>query len=312
MNYEVTSHVLVIPRLRVQNANAISSPLTHGFPSMTAFLGLMWALERKLKQAGLELPLDAVGVVCHDHQELVTEDGFVKTFRLTRNPLDRTGKTAAIVEEGRIHLEISLVFNTQIEEGSEKWSEKYLPLVMETLYSMRVAGGTLLSPERPWLKRYQPVMEPTENLAKIGRKLLPGFVLVERHDLLEQRHGELQQKNPASTKLDALLSLSRINWHYQQNEQDKDSWKHDRAGLGWVVPIPVGYGALADLQPAGTVPSARDQDTQFRFVESLYSIGQWVAPHRLTRPEQFFWYADSQPEDGLYRCRNQYSAFMTT
>lgn len=31
--------LLILPRLRVQNANAISSPLTHGFPSMTAFLG---------------------------------------------------------------------------------------------------------------------------------------------------------------------------------------------------------------------------------------------------------------------------------
>ena len=31
--------LLVLPRLRIQNANAISSPLTHGFPSMTAFLG---------------------------------------------------------------------------------------------------------------------------------------------------------------------------------------------------------------------------------------------------------------------------------
>ncbi len=35
--------VLVLNRLPIQNANAISSPLTHGFPSMTAFLGLMWA-----------------------------------------------------------------------------------------------------------------------------------------------------------------------------------------------------------------------------------------------------------------------------
>lgn len=309
MSYEVTSHVLVIPRLRVQNANAISSPLTHGFPSMTAFLGLMWALERKLKQAGLELPLNAVGVVCHDHQELVTGEGFVKTFRLTRNPLDRTGKTAAIVEEGRIHLEISLVFNTHIEEDSDKWSEKHLPLIMETLNSMRVAGGSLLPPEKPWLQRYQPRMEPAGEFAKIFRRLLPGFALVERHDLLEQRYGELLQQKPDSTKLDALLSLSRINWQYQQDEEGKGAWQHDRAGLGWVVPIPVGYGALGELHPAGTVPSARDQQTPFRFVESLYSIGQWIAAHRLTRPEQFFWFADSQPDEGLYRCRNQYTTF---
>ena len=31
-----------LPHLRIQNANAISSPLTHGFPSITAFTGLMW------------------------------------------------------------------------------------------------------------------------------------------------------------------------------------------------------------------------------------------------------------------------------
>jgi CRISPR-associated protein Csy2 len=40
--------LLILPRLRVQNANAISAPMTWGFPSMTAFLGLMWALERAM------------------------------------------------------------------------------------------------------------------------------------------------------------------------------------------------------------------------------------------------------------------------
>ena len=51
------THLLALPRLRVQNANAISSPLTHGFPAMTAFLGLMWALERKTYAAGLKFML---------------------------------------------------------------------------------------------------------------------------------------------------------------------------------------------------------------------------------------------------------------
>lgn len=48
------SYLLVLPHLHVQNANAVSSPLTHGFPSITAFLGLMWALERKTHDAGLD------------------------------------------------------------------------------------------------------------------------------------------------------------------------------------------------------------------------------------------------------------------
>lgn len=302
-------YLLVIPRLRVQNANAISSPLTHGFPSMTAFLGLMWALERKLKTtADLELMLEGVGVVCHDYAEQVSEGGFVKTFRLTRNPIDRSGKTAAIVEEGRIHLDISLVFKVRFDLSLDEWREKYLQLVVDTLMTMRIAGGSILPMKNPGLKRYQSQILDVSDFHKVRRQLMPGFALIERTDLLNSRLDELRTENPQATGLDAWLSLSRINWRYRPDEEgDKGTWQHDRAGLGWVVPIPVGYGALSELYEPGAVANARDQTTPFRFVESLYSIGQWVAPYRLSSPEQMLWYVDSQPDKGLYRCRNQFS-----
>ena len=65
--------LLILPRLRIQNANAISSPLTHGFPSMTAFLGFMWALGRKMADAGIPLKPEKIGVICHWHQEQVVD-----------------------------------------------------------------------------------------------------------------------------------------------------------------------------------------------------------------------------------------------
>lgn len=308
-----STHLLVIPRLRVQNANAISSPLTHGFPAMTAFLGLMWALERKLQQQGLDIPLNAVGVVCHDHQELVTEGGFVKSFRLTRNPVDKAGKTAAIVEEGRIHLDISLVFGI----NTAHWEPDYATRVADALTTMRIAGGSIVPPSNPVLHRYQPWvvnMKGTEanratHFRSLARKLLPGFALVSRDDLLDQRLLELQKDNPQASRLDAWLSLARFNWRYhQEQDRDKGEWLHDRAGLGWVVPIPVGYGALSELHAPGSVANARDGVTHFRFVESLYSVGAWVSPYRLTSPEQLLWYVDSQPEKGLYRCRNNFAS----
>ena len=46
MNPQQLQAILVLPHLRIQNANAIGSPLTHGFPSITAFTGVMWALQR--------------------------------------------------------------------------------------------------------------------------------------------------------------------------------------------------------------------------------------------------------------------------
>lgn len=305
-------HLLVIPRLQVQNANAVSSPLTHGFPSITAFLGLMWALERKTQAAGLDLQFNAVGVVCHRHQELTTEDRFVSAFRLTRNPVDEKGNTAAIVEEGRIHLELSLVFGVQSPTLSE--SDRALPdQVRELLMSMRIAGGTLIPSSAPRSRQAPyvvslPIEEATRELVfkRARLRLLPGFALVERSDLLQERHAALLEQDAEATRLDAWLSLSRVNWQY---EESSSQWQHDRQGLGWVVPIPVGYGALTVVQAPGSVAHARDDRTPFRFVESLYSIGEWRSPHRLERPEQLLWYADTQPDDGLYRCRN---AFHTT
>ena len=70
--------LLVVPRLRVQNANTVSSPLTWGFPAITAFTGLMTALERRLgREAGLAL--HGVGVICHHFEPQVTRGGFVRS-----------------------------------------------------------------------------------------------------------------------------------------------------------------------------------------------------------------------------------------
>jgi CRISPR-associated protein Csy2 len=312
------NHLLVLPHLRVQNANAVSSPLTHGFPSVTAFLGQMWALERKTRAAGLDLAFKAVGMVCHAHQEQVTEGGFVKSFRLTRNPIDKDGSTAAIVEEGRIHLELSLVFAMRSESWSHKSQEEIgsdIAQVSALLAGMRIAGGSVLPAAQPKRSRYQPFhinLTGTEDdqqkeFRKARMRLLPGFALVARDDLLDTRWAQLRQSNDKATRLDAWLSLSRINRHYQLGEKEgKGQWQHDRKGLGWIVPIPVGYGALGELHPPGSVRNARDAGTPFRFVESLYSVGEWISPHRLQSPRQLLWYADSQPENDLYRCRNDY------
>lgn len=321
MNQNDYTHLLVLPHLKVQNANAISSPLTHGFPSITAFLGLMWALERKTRTVGLNLAFNAVGVVCHDHAEQTTDGGFVKSFRLTRNPLhistdkkwiDKDGKTTppAIVEEGRIHLELSLVLAVWAENWDQQAQQRDLQTIADLVQSMRIAGGSLL----PSATRYCPWVadftsdDPDDRAAefrKLRARLLPGTALVARDDLIDQRLAELQASTPAATRLDAWLSLSRINWQHDPAANDgKGAWQHDRKGLGWVVPIPVGYGALGELHAAGSVPNARDADTPFRFVESLYSMGEWIGPHRLSRVRDLLWYADSQPEQGLYRCRN--------
>ncbi|MDD3326099.1 MAG: type I-F CRISPR-associated protein Csy2 [Zoogloea sp.] len=313
--------LLVLPHLRIQNANAISSPLTHGFPSMTAFLGLMWALERKLCASGIGMAFDGVGVICHDFDEQVTEGGYTKAFRLTRNPVDKDGSTAAIVEEGRIHLDITLVFGvcseTILEEAEVR--QALADTVAETLAGMRVAGGSIVPARGADARRGAELIrlaeapnEAHKQFRHLRRRWLPGFALVCRDDLLAQRLSHLQATEPTATALDALLDLSRINWRAEpgtpsDTERKNVEWKPEPRE-GWIVPIPVGYGALSGLHPAGSVKNARDSRTDFRFVESLYSLGQWISPHRLGSLRELLWYGHSDIDSGLYRCRNDFAA----
>ncbi|AZV94611.1 type I-F CRISPR-associated protein Csy2 [Bordetella sp. J329] len=315
--------LLVVPHVRIQNANAISSPLTHGFPAMTAFLGLMWALERKLAVANIPLVLEKVGVICHWHEEQVN-DGYVKTFRLSRNPVDKDGSTAAIVEEGRIHLDITLVFqvdggdvddrNNVLYQDQEKRQELAWA-IRHMLAAMTIAGGSVVhhSPEPG--QSMTPALfaipgNAEDRLAQfrlLRRRWLPGFALVSRDDLLQQRLAQLQTEQAEATALDAWMDLARFNWRSTEDDKGKVNWKHDRPqGAGWLVPIPVGYGALSELYPGGQVEHARDRKTPFRFVESVYSLGQWISPHRLSAITDILWWTETRAEQGLYQCCNGY------
>ena len=198
--------LLILPHLRIQNANAISSPLTHGFPSITAFLGLMWAMERKL--AGRHSALfDSVGVICHDFQEQVTEGGYTRAFRLTRNPVGKDGSTAGIVEEGRIHLDITLVFGIggDIINRSDGERDAFAREMGDIVSQMRVAGGSVLpSPRAPWQTRSRLVSIPQDaavaakEFRYLRRRWLPGFALVCRDDLLRPPCRKATAQRPRS------------------------------------------------------------------------------------------------------------------
>lgn len=316
--------LLVVPHVCVQNANAISSPMTWGFPSVTAFTGLMWALERKLG-GDCALNFESVGVVCHKFDAQVTTGGYTRSFHLTRNPVNRDGGSAAIVEEGRAHLEVTLIFgiNGDAVSASDEDRDRTAQLVADTLAGMRIAGGSVI-PAMPGNTAYSPrpyllALDQDDEargkqMRRLRRRLLPGFSLVSRDDLLEKRLAELREVSPEASALDAWLDLCRLKHRAEQIERKNRSgemittveWRTERPA-GWFVPIPVGYGALSPLHPAGQVINARDDGTPFRFVESLYSIGQWVSPHRMADVRDMLWYKQPDSDTGLYRCRNDFN-----
>ena len=264
----------------------------------------------------------AVGVVCHGFEAQVTTEGYTRAFHLTRNPVLVDGSTAGIVEEGRVHLELSLVFDVLLSPDKLGAAERQalVDLVAHTLAGMRLAGGSVM-PALPMkqARRAKPTLELEEEdddkkakqFRQLMRLCLPGFALVSRDDLLQQRLKDMQQDAPNASALDAWLDLSRWN-HRAAPETDAaegnpSHWKTE-ARPGWTVPIPVGYAALSELHPAGSVASARDAHTPFRFVETLWSMGQWVSPHRLKKLDDLLWYAGTEGDaQDVYRCCNDYA-----
>ena len=93
--------ILLIPNIQIHNANALSSPYTIGFPAMTAWLGFMHALERKLHNSEFsEVKFTGIIVSCLDInlQTYKGKGDYVSSIIATSNPLDKSGNRPSFIE----------------------------------------------------------------------------------------------------------------------------------------------------------------------------------------------------------------------
>ena len=280
-------YYLLFDHVKIHNANAISSPLTYGFPAISGFLGAIHALNRKIESDD-PIYLDGVLIACHDCDvQVYRPNNYADyTFRLTRNPLAKNGDTRSIIEEGRVHLDVSLIVEVKIEDRETlddvNDQEKFINQITQKLYQQRIAGGQVIEIESVGL------YSASESLDDLTQALLPAFVLVEAQQDLQEITAELQQKDPNATALDALVETAMLHHH----PQEKDQWQTTsvKQGRGWLVPIPLGYQAISPLFEAGTVENARSNEHPTQFVECIYGLGKWVFPLRLQdNLSQAFW-----------------------
>lgn len=284
---ETLNYYLFFDHVKIHNANAISSPLTYGFPAISGFVGAIHALNRKIESID-PIYLDGVLIACHecDVQVYRPNDYSDYTFRLTRNPVAKNGDTRAIIEEGRVHLDISLLIEVKIENFEALYDDdqknEFVNQMKQKLYQQRIAGGHVLEIGEAKLI---PSDASDETLANL---LLPAFVLVEAQQDLQEITAELQQQDPNATALDALIETAMLHHH----PQEKEHWQTTsvKQGRGWLVPIPLGYQAISPLFAAGKLQEARSNDHQSQFVECIYGLGKWVFPLRLKENlSQAFW-----------------------
>jgi len=295
----MTDNMLLIPRIRIQNANALSSPFTIGFPAMTAWLGAVHALQRKLNHQGIPATFDAVGVVSHDF-DLQTYKGpgdYESSIIGTANPLDKDGSRPAFIEDARCHLEVSLVIQYT---GIDKLDEaNVIERISHFLNGqMKIAGGDILrfnSPE--FFKDYR----------QLRIRLMPGYALIERRDLM------IEAMTAGQDALDALLDYLTIHHSCSQQEQNGETivtWSSGRKGTGengqrgWIVPIATGFQGISEL---ATAKNQRDIDTPHRFAEAVVTLGEFKMAYRLERLDDLLW--RYQCGNNLYLCQQTLSQY---
>lgn len=202
------SQYILISRLNVQNANAIAG-FTWGFPAITHFLGFTHNLERKLKNTRefADISLSGCAVIAHE-QHVHRYGKFDAEFTQNRNPpyLASHSKTDTppVIEEGKMNMTVSLLIGCSGTVGNRK--DELIDWLNKVCLTQRLAGGSILNHGLS----IEIFSDSDDNLRLIKRKLLPGFVLMDRANYLQAHYETLYKSMPETELLDAWLDFAAL------------------------------------------------------------------------------------------------------
>jgi CRISPR-associated protein Csy2 len=291
-------NILLIPRIKIHNANALSSPYTIGFPAMTAWLGSVHAIERKLKETEFDnIQFKSMAVICHSI-DLQTHKGngdYVHSIIGSGNPLDKSGKRPSFIEEARCHLTVSLVIECS-KLGLFVHEEFYKTINHIIQGKMKFAGGDLLSALPSELFKINDVA----SRRKLLRRLMPGHCLIERRDLVKR------EMEDGKDGIDAILEYLKVTHSCEVDEKEKVKWNSSRKEKGWLVPIATGFHGITEL---GEAKNQRDPDAPHRFAEAIITLGEFVMPYRIDDLDDMLWHYHADMKASLYICQ-QNKPFM--
>lgn len=292
---------LLLPEIQVQNANALSSLCTIGFPAMTAWIGAVHALERKVRliESLCEVRFISLGVISHDSRLQVYKNpgDYHYSIAISSNPLRKkagnTFERPPFIEDPRIHLKVSLLVKCSGVSADNE--SALLDAVCKNLPLLKMAGGDILSYKKPAI--YYTDEEHPETQRKILHRLMPGFAVVERRRLLEEA------ENGETDTLDTLLSFLTIHHEAEINEDNEvRAWTSKRREAGWLIPLVVGFQGLTRL---GRVKEQREANTWHRFVEPVITLGEFKMPFRFSSVEDLMWHYEYDEGNDLYICKNE-------
>lgn len=287
--------VLLIPQIKIHNANALSSPYTIGFPSISGWLGFMHNLQRKLSIDYVNLKFNGIAVSVHEIN-LHTHKGendFNYSIISKRNPLRKDGKPSPFIEEARCDLEVSIAIEYENLDTTKR--DIFYQKLASILHQVKIVSGDVISFNENRIRTFG--IKEDRDFKNLLRYLMPGFCLVSRQDLMQK---EMQKGKDA---IDAILEYLKTTTHIAINEKGEQLKTFDRKEKGWIVPIALGFQGISDLSKAN---NSRDNQTQHKFAESIVSLGEFIMPYRFDDLEQLFWRYKTDIENNLYLCENNF------
>lgn len=292
---------LLLPKIEIQNANALSSLCTIGFPAMTTWMGAVHALERKVRltESLREVRFISLGVISHESRLQVYKNpgDYHYSIAISSNPLRKKGgntfERPPFIEDPRIHLKVSLLI--ECRGVSEDNKNELLETVGDLLPLLKMAGGDVLTYKPPAV--YFASEDNPGKQKKILHRLMPGFAVIERRHLLEQA------ENEEGDTLDTLLSFLTIHHEAEINKENEvRAWTSKRRETGWLIPLVVGFQGLTRLEK---IKAQRNPNVLHRFAEPVITLGEFKMPYRFASVEEMMWHYEYDENNDLYICKNE-------
>ncbi len=223
------SKYIVIPNIKVQNANAQPAYWMVSAPSITAYVGFAHALAMCIGEKAHE----GIAIVHHDIQflgeKLTGENGqhnlFPHQFRaagfIDKDDYVANGHSLSDQPTARCHLNISLVVAMPEKSKIDSTS------IERFLRGARLAGGSII-------KFGEIKYDCNNHEAAINAIRKTGFSIVERQDLMELQNGDRDI-------IDVILRNTLRYVEKPNKEKLTDN-------TGWIVPSCLGYTGISSLK----------------------------------------------------------------
>ncbi|HCM63641.1 MAG TPA: type I-F CRISPR-associated protein Csy2 [Morganella sp. (in: Bacteria)] len=291
----VSADYLLLPHVRIHNANALSGPFTIGFPAVTAWMGFVHALERYLSDVGFPfIRLNYTGIVCHSFNLQVYKSPEDISYFIAGKgkPLNKNGKNTSFIEEARCHLSVSLFIYCNHQNIDKS---RLQDVIYDLLLTMKIAGGDILSVSAPVIGT---LSDDNRDNNRLLRKMMPGYALLERRDLMSDAMGR------GEDAMDALLNYIAVTRECvgEKNSKGKKrvKWHNRRKAPGWIIPVVTGFQGIS---APGNAENQRAEGVLHRFAESIVTLGEFRRVDKLRHPADMWWEYSYQKEKNLYLCQ---------